>query len=330
MMLKALPLLLAFVPCLSSGQTPTPKPPPPVAHADPANVDDDDFKIQGEYVGEREGRRFGVQIIALGEGKFEAVRYLGGLPGDGWNVNREEVIRTNGERSFGSQKAIFQRDDMKGEADGTSIIVTNASNERVVEMNRVKRLSPTLDLQPPAGAIVLFDGKENHFPGSKVTADGLLEQGATSSDKFGDCTLHLEFMLSYMPKARGQGRSNSGVYLQGRYEVQVLDSFGLEGKNNECGGLYTIQSPKLNMCFPPLTWQTYDIDFTAAKYDAEGKKISSARFTVKHNGVIVHDNVEAPHTTTAAPVKEENSPGPLYLQNHGNPVRYRNVWMVTK
>jgi hypothetical protein len=183
----------------------------------------------------------------------------------------------------------------------------------------------------PEGAIVLFDGKEaNHFPGSKVSADGLLEQGATSSDTYGDCTLHVEFMLSYMPAARGQGRSNSGVYLQGRYETQVLDSFALEGKNNECGGIYTIAAPKVNMCLPPLVWQTYDIDFTAAKYDAEGKKNKNAKITVKHNGIIIHENVEIPHTTTSAPVKEENSPGPLYLQNHGNPVRYRNIWLLKK
>jgi hypothetical protein len=137
-------------------------------------------------------------------------------------------------------------------------------------------------------------------------------------------------MLPYMPEARGQGRGNSGLYLQGRYEVQMLDSFGLEGKDNECGGLYKIAAPKVNMCLPPLTWQTYDVDFAAAKFDSEGKKTVNAMITVRHNGVVIHEDQELPDATHAAPNKEENKPGPVYLQNHGNPVRYRNIWVKPK
>lgn len=309
----------------------TRKPEPPRAFIDPANVDDDDFIIQGEYTGENEGRKLGVQIRALGGGKFEALSYQGGLPGEGWDLDRNTITRVNGERAAGEKAAKFSKDDISATVDGRGILVTNLQGERVLEMNRASRQSPTLGAKPPPGALVLFDGKDNnHFPGSKVTADGLLEQGATSSDKLGDGTLHVEFMLSYMPDARGQGRSNSGVYLQGRYEVQVLDSFALEGKNNECGGIYTVAAPKVNLCFPPLTWQTYDIDFTAAKYDSGGKKTSNARMSVKHNGVPVHEAVEVPEPTRAAPVKEENSPGPIYIQNHGNPVRYRNIWFLPR
>ena len=132
-----------------------------------------------------------------------------------------------------------------------------------------------------------------------------------------------------MPFARGQGRGNSGMYIQGRYEVQVLDSFGLDGKNNECGGIYSISEPKVNMCLPPLSWQTYDYDFTAAKYDADGKKVKNARVTIKHNGVVIHDDLELPnHTPGKHP--EADSPGLLYLQGHGNPFVYRNVWVVEK
>ena len=83
------------------------------------------------------------------------------------------------------------------------------------------------------------------------------------------------------------------------------------------------------MCYPPLQWQTYDIDYTAATYE-NGKKTKNATITVKHNGVLIQDNVEIPHATTAAPVKEGPEPGPLYLQDHGNPVRYRNIWIVEK
>ncbi|MDZ4684595.1 MAG: DUF1080 domain-containing protein, partial [Planctomycetaceae bacterium] len=134
----------------------------------------------------------------------------------------------------------------------------------------------------------------------------------------------------FMPTPSGQQRPNSGGYLQGRYEVQILDSFGLEGKNNEAGGIYEISDPKLNMCLPPLAWQTFDIDFTAAKYDADGKKTADARITVRHNGVVVQKDVALPRGTRAAPVKEGPEPGPLYLQDHGNPIRFRNIWVVEK
>jgi hypothetical protein len=178
---------------------------------------------------------------------------------------------------------------------------------------------------------VLFDGKGiNRFPKSRVTDDSLLMEGITSEDLFQDFTLHIEFRLPFMPEARGQARGNSGIYLQGRYEVQMLDSFGLDGKDNECGGLYKISAPRENLCFPPLTWQTYDIDFTAAKWDANGQKNANARITVKHNGVTIQDDVELPGDTAAAPLKEAPTPGPIHLQNHGNPVRYRNIWVLPK
>src|SRR5690606_10766687 len=131
---------------------------------------------------------------------------------------------------------------------------------------------------------------------------------------FGDHKIHIEFLLPYKPEARGQGRGNSGIYLQGRYEVQMLDSFGLEGRDNECGGIYSVAKPKVNMCLPPLVWQTYDIDFTAARYDAEGKKTANARITVHHNGVLIHDDIELPHATTASRLKEGPEDGPIYLQ----------------
>jgi hypothetical protein len=140
--------------------------------------------------------------------------------------------------------------------------------------------------------------------------------------------LHIEFMLPFMPKAQGQARGNSGVYLQGRYEVQVLDSFGLEGKDNECGGIYEVKAPDANMCYPPLVWQTYDIKFTAARFDAAGKKTANARMTVFHNGTKIHDNVEVPKATRAAPNAEGPEPGFLHLQDHGCPVRYRNIWIL--
>ncbi len=188
--------------------------------------------------------------------------------------------------------------------------------------------------KPPTGSVVLFDGSAqsltDHWkPGARRTEDGLLKQGATTTDKFRDYSLHLEFRLPFEPAKRGQGRANSGVYHQGRYETQILDSFGLEAKNNECGGIYSIRKPDVNMCLPPGEWQTYDVDFTAARW-AGDKKVRDARMTVRLNGLTIHSNVDVPKSTTAAPVKESDTPGPIYLQDHGNEIRFRNIWVLPR
>ena len=291
---------------------------------------DADFAIQGEYIGELDtglgAVKTGARIIALGKGKFHAVLYLGGLPGDGWN---KEVYEGDGDLSDGA--VVFKQPQGSGRIENGALTMTTSEGDVVGKLARTERKSPTLGQKPPEGAVVLFDGKNaDAFPGSKVSDEGLLIPAATSQQKFGDCKLHVEFRTPFMPEARGQGRGNSGCYLQGRYEVQILDSFGLAGKNNECGGIYSIKDCDTNMCFPPLVWQTYDIDYTAARFDAAGKKEKNARITVRHNGVVIHDNVELPHATTAAPVAEGPEKGPLYLQDHGNPVRFRNIWLVEK
>ena len=176
---------------------------------------------------------------------------------------------------------------------------------------------------------MLFDGTSaDQFERGKLTMKNLLAADCETKEKFGDHLLHIEFRTPFKPTGRGQDRGNSGVYIQGRYECQVLDSFGLEGENNECGGIYSIAKPLVNACFPPLTWQTYDIDFTAARYE-EGKKVKNARVTIKHNGILIHDDIELTHGT---PGKNPEGPDPdvIYLQGHGNPVVYRNIWVVKK
>ncbi len=292
---------------------------------------DTDFAYQGEYSGtlqpEGEEFKYGVQVIALGEGQFRAVGFAGGLPGDGWNEEYKEEV----EGKLSGDTVEFVSERGKGVLKSGAIEIYSVDGTLVGTVKKVTRKSPTLGKKPPEGAVVLFDGTTpKHFKNGKLTKAGLLEQGVTSHQLFGDVHLHLEFQLSYMPTARGQQRSNSGCYLQGRYEVQILDSFGLSGEDNECGAVYSTKKPRINMCFPPLSWQTYDIDFTAAKYDAEGKKTAPARLTVRHNGVLVQKDVPVPQATRAAPVKESAEDGPIFIQDHNNPLRFRNIWLVEK
>jgi hypothetical protein len=293
-----------------------------------------DFKIQGEYAGEApNGNKIGSQVVALGDGAFTVMGYHGGLPGDGWDGERKlqfKASTTNGKVTF------------EGDAGGDKFTATIADGKLTIKsegggefvLKRVERTSPTLGMKPPEGAIVLFGGESDvsKWKNGKLSPEGLLSVAGTrnifSQHAARDFTLHVEFRLPFMPRARGQGRANSGVYLQNRYELQVLDSFGLKGENNECGGFYQAAAPKVNMCLPPLQWQTYDIEFTAARYE-NGKKVANAKATVKHNGVVIHDNQELKGPSPGGQ-KEEDSPGVIQFQDHGNPLVYRNIWLVEK
>lgn len=293
---------------------------------DPAKAGPD-FAIQGEYAGESPTHgKLGAQVIAEGDGQF-ALRVLpGGLPGDGWDgqkqfpftvETKDGVVHFTGERGHGT-------------IGGGKLTGTTPNGDTVV-LNRVERHSPTEEAKPPAGATVLFDGTNaDAWQNGQIVAGNLLKWGTTSKQKFTDYTLHVEFRLPYMPRARGQARANSGVYNQGRYEIQVLDSFGLAGKDNECGAIYEHSAPLVNMCYPPLQWQTYDVDYTAPRFDADGQKVKGAVVTVKQNGVLVQDHYEIKGATRAAAVKQEMGPGPIFLQDHGNPVVFRNIWIVAK
>ena len=312
------------------------------AATDPAHTDDD-FPFQGEYSGEltHDGQtlKLGVQVIARGDGLFDAVAYPGGLPGDGWMPPNKIVGKGTREGTGADARVKLEGVDWggitrQGEIRGGAVVAIADDGSPLAKLAKVVRTSPTLGRQPPPEAIVVFDGpgpavEADTLEAPRITDDGLLMEGVTTRRAFGDGLWHIEFRLPYQPRDRGQGRGNSGAYLQGCYEVQMLDSFGLEGKDNECGGVYSVAAPSVNMCLPPLSWQTYDIDFTAPRFDGE-KKIANPRMTVRHNGVVIQDDVEIPKITPGGPQKREQPTGPLHLQNHGNPVRYRNIWFVPK
>ena len=192
---------------------------------------------------------------------------------------------------------------------------------------------------PPSDAIVLFDGKDlSKFRGEKRAeptwkhANGVMEStphgGIFSKEEFADCQVHLEFSTPSTVHGDGQGRGNSGVYLMGRYEIQVLDNYNNKTyPNGQCGAFYGNNPPLVNACRKPGEWQTYDIIFHAPKKDADGK-IMAGSYTVLHNGVLIQDHIPvAGGHTAASPLQGFAEKGPLYLQDHGNPVRFRNVWV---
>jgi hypothetical protein len=281
-----------------------------------------DFELQGEYAGEN----CGAQIVALGQGKFRIVGWSHGLPGAVDNAQKT----AEGDAELSDGKISFAFEGWKGVVAGGELKGTSEDGKNFI-LKKVMRQSPTLGAKPPEGAIVLFDGTNtDSWVGGKMDVNGFLNCGIKSHQSFGDVRLHAEFRTPFMPAARGQARGNSGVYLQDRYECQVLDSFGLKGENNEAGGIYSVSKPLLNMCFPPLSWQTYDIDFEGARFDENGAKTKNAVLTVRLNGVLVQDKVEVPKATAAAGRKEGPEPGPIQVQNHSNPVVYRNIWLIEK
>lgn len=286
--------------------------------------------MQGEYEGWVSGgfrrTRVGVQLVASGLDEYHAVVFPGGLPGHGADAEQAEraIARTL------SGLVLFNTPSYRVLATAQAVRLYSPEGVLRGVLAKVHRSSPTIGAPPPAGAVVLFDGSAPaELADARVTEDGLLQEGAITRRPVRDFFLHAEFRIPFMPEANSQARGNSGLYLQRRYEVQILDSFGLEGTSNECGSLYRQRRPAVNACLPPQTWQTYDIEFRAARYNAAGEKTDNARITVRLNGIVVHDDVELTAKTGAGQPEGPN-PLPILFQDHGDPVRFRNVWMIPR
>jgi 3-keto-disaccharide hydrolase len=283
--------------------------------------------VQGLYEGALKDVKFEARVVAtgkeaykiylrqdLGGGKVGKVELDGKTEGDAVTFkNKGGDVDWTGTYSAGT---------IKGTAGGTTY-----------EMKRVERKSPTMGKKPPQGAIVLLDGKnfdQITKGGSdewKAADDGSIQVpkgGMNSKQQFdGSFDYHVEFLCPFQPPARGQGRGNSGCYLPNGDEVQVLDSFGMDTyKGGGCGGLYNYKDPDAFDVFslaslPPLEWQTYDMEYRVEK--ADGKLVGKPKITVVHNGIKIHD---------AAELKNAAKKGGFHWQDHGNPVRYRNIWVL--
>lgn len=285
---------------------------------------DPDFAIQGEYLGEGlwpGGRttKVGGQVIAQGNHAFRLVLYRGGLPGDGWQRG-DDRLTLEGKTANG-RTALQSKEKTAAVIKNKLISVSDKDGSEIMKLEPTERSSETLGAKPPENAVVLFDGSSaEKFSGSKLTEMKTLEAGCNSKQKYKALRWHIEFRLSWKPKARGQGRSNSGVFIGGIPEIQVLDSFGLEGAKNECGAFYGRKQPDVNLCFPPLRWQTYDVQFHPPKKGNDGKPQGNYLVTVRHNGIVIHDKYDTGHKELPARA--------LSLQKHGNQVQYRNIWLV--
>ncbi len=228
--------------------------------------------------------------------------------------------------------------EWKGKVEGGKTLVAESPAGKF-DLKFTVRHSPTEGLKPPPEAIVLIPYKEGTPPSLdewtggawKPMDDGsvMVNVGDTHTKrKLGDFQMHVEFRIPYEPNGRGQDRGNSGLYIHDIYELQILDSYGLGIANNECGAIYTQVPPKENACFPPKSWQTYDITFHAARLDDTGKKIKNATITVIQNGVKVQDETSISGPTGAARGRPEVASAVLRLQDHNHPVRFRNMWLV--
>ncbi len=282
-------------------------------------------------------RALNAKVIAYGQGKYHAAFIMDDktrleIPGA---KNQSKTIfegKTELAKSYNIKAEIIS-----GQFTGT-LKVDDAESK--FSLRQVFLSSPTLGMKPPEDAVVLLSNKKtpdaeqllkyewNIAPHWQLDDNGAIRIAGSSIStkrKFGDAQIHLEFKTPFMPNDRGQARGNSGVYIQERYEIQVLDSFGLEVKDNLCGGIYKFAVPTADVCLPPLEWQTYDITFKAPRSDQNGNIIKAAVITVKHNGTIIHDNVLLNYGANS------NLPltGSILLQDHSmDRVSYRNMWVV--
>ena len=277
-------------------------------------------EVQGLYEGRLAKDKIEARVVAWGEMKYKV--FVRVNPGTDEVTKLEFDGKTEGESVTFSGGEGWEGTWSEGRIEGRA-------GDRKVVLERVVRKPPTLGKKPPEGAVVLVDGKDFSEMKQRKGKDAdwnpaddgsirVPKGGMNSVRSFeGGFDLHVEFRCPLQPGARSQARGNSGVYLTNRNEIQVLDSFGVHTYlGGGCGGIYKYKDPDAFDVFslaslPPLQWQTYDVEFRV--------KGGKARVTVLHNGIRIHDDFE---------LKKKPSKGEFHFQDHGNPVRYRNIWVV--
>jgi len=283
------------------------------------------------------------QVRALGDGRYDGfvslersrqTMALIALKSTG--TGSADSVRILGEPQSGNAGELLPKVSIEAQIQGGKLVGTLSGElgSGSLTAERIQRKPESLGAKPPAGALVLFDGKDtSHWEsfGWKILpgrAMQVTKGDIVVKDRMQSFRLHVEFRTPFMPRASGQARGNSGVYLQRRYEVQVLDSFGLYPlRIDDCGSIYGVKAAAGNACLPPMQWQTYDITYQAANAARQEGPV----ITVVHNGAKVVDEARVPWDvyvkgTTSSDAQTEG--GMLKLQDHGTAVEYRNIWAV--
>ena len=316
--------------------------------------------VEDPLFGEYEGTYFGgepgaavqadaaqAQVVPAGNKVYRVVLRARAGAEEGWPLQAElegrlegDVIKVAGQAGANDWDGTIGPDGLK---------IAKRGYGGMFEMKRVVRTSPNEGLKPPAGALVLAayapgkpadlshfkaggwvadeDGTVHRVMGTGPRLDIPRQDLLTAREDLRSYKLHVEFRVPYEPALRGQMRGNSGIIMADRYEVQVLDTFGLIPGTGDCASVYAVAPPKVNAAFPPLSWQTYDITFRAPKLGADGTLKRKPQISVVWNGVTVHENQEM-DTPTGNAKRENAEQGPLRIQDHGNLVLYRNIWLV--
>lgn len=306
----------------------------PSGYEDAFPVDPDPFmgNWTGQWLSGDKEPEIAAQVVPLGEDRYRII------------IQNKLDVRCAPyavvEETAAAGVLKFETDALFGEIRDGQFTGGKVDEARLFRMTPAELPSPTLNAKPPRGATILFDGSNmdawRTTKGWNITEHGTLlvtpgSPDLMSNERFTDMQLHVEFRLPYRPSNRGQDRGNSGVYLQGAYEVQILDSFGLHGYFDECGALYKIAAPKVNACRPPLQWQTYDVTYTGPRYRDDGEVGAYARVTVYHNGVLIHNDLELPRRTGGEDKRARSHPRQaqnLKLQEHEDYIEFRNIWLV--
>lgn len=331
--------------------------------ADWTEIADADSKLMGNYVGQwfdapdlsyqKINPSLAAQVINVDVGVYD-VRFVQNLDRRAEDYHSARGLKLkNGTLAYYGDGWNFEVDETGLHGTGTIY-----EKESKFHIKRVVLESPTLGKNAPEGATVLFDGTNFdawvHTDGRPLTwtltDEGFMEVNPSKYHRnakppvggpimtkatFKDVRYHMEFRYPVEPGLVGQARGNSGLFFQGSdtamaFEVQILNSYGLEGYWNECGALYRMIAPKVNAARPPLQWQTYDVEYTSARYK-EGKLMKRPHISVWHNGVQIHNNQELFHATQHYEANRSNlpprEPGPVMLQDHSNRIQFRNIWI---